>query len=88
LNTLEYTFAFIPNYNADGTDKRCITTEIFVPCYHYGQKVLDVQVTSGTWDYNKEKQTLYHYLDGKDDSVTIKLGVLDHSSSSSSCLIM
>ncbi|KAI8885544.1 glycoside hydrolase family 5 protein [Backusella circina FSU 941] len=89
LNTLEYTFSFMPNYNNDNDDKRCITTEIFVPAYHYGQTPLDVQVTSGTWDYNKENQTLYHYLDGTQDAVTIQLRVLDDlSKSSSSCLIM
>lgn len=101
LNSVKYTFSFIPftrdqleqqeqqRYNI--LDKNACITEIFVPYFHYGGKPLNIQVNIGECDYDEEKQTLYHSYDRKtvtnNTLITIQLSILQDAPSSS-CRIM
>ncbi|KAL4208440.1 glycoside hydrolase [Rhizopus microsporus] len=82
LDTLQYTFSFIPHGNTEYSK----VTEIFVPYLHYGNKTIDTKVNFGECYYDEEKQTLYHYYksDEAPKQVTIELGVITPQS----CTVM
>ncbi|RCH84405.1 hypothetical protein CU097_003586 [Rhizopus azygosporus] len=82
LDTLQYTFSFIPHGNTEHSK----VTEIFVPYLHYGNKTINTKVNFGECYYDEEKQALYHYYksDEAPKQVTIELGVITPQS----CTVM
>ncbi|KAG0741736.1 hypothetical protein G6F57_005927 [Rhizopus arrhizus] len=80
IDTLQYTFSFIPDC------KGSTTTEIFVPYFHYGNKTIKTDISFGRCSYIEEFQTLYHQYELNEPLpklVTITMGVLTAESANS-----
>ena len=94
-DTLEYTFSFRPfdstTHVEQASNLESRTTEIYIPHYHFADQNLDVNVSDGTWKYEPELQTLYHYCHNPEqESITIRIKSpsFTGNSANSRCTVM
>ncbi|KAI7886667.1 glycoside hydrolase [Lichtheimia hyalospora FSU 10163] len=94
-DTLEYTFSFRPfdstSHVEQASNLESRTTEIYIPHYHFADQNLDVNVSDGTWKYEPELQTLYHYCHNPEQeliTIRIKSPSFTGNSANSRCTVM